>query len=159
MKINKYTKIVALSIVLIAASCQSHEQKSDESFELFKEEKLKAQNEVDSVVKLVVVNKPGKVEYVVKKGENIDAWTGFKSSIELRIVENENRIKTLKKVQNLNSKVYKKILSIEKTNYDLRKKLNEYIAEEKVNRENFKLDISNNINLIDTSIKMLDIGK
>ncbi len=43
----------------------------------------------------------------------------------------------MKKITNLNSKVYKKIASLEKANYDLRKYMDEYIIEEKVKIDNF----------------------
>ena len=75
---------------------------------------------------------------MVQKTEKSNEWTEFKNTVETRVLANENKIKSLKKITNLNSKVYKKIASLEKANYDLRKYIDEYIIFIKQSRLNCK---------------------
>ncbi len=144
----KYIAIVFLITSIYA--CESHEQKSNESYEQFKVEQ-EASKGKDSTIK-VYIEKPAKVTYVVQKGEKSNEWTEFKNTIETKVQMNEDIIKNLKKTTNLNSKIYKKIAYLEKVNYDLRKYMNEYIVEEKTKRDNFQKSKLIEIQELDTNI-------
>ena len=96
---------------------------------------------------------------MVQKTEKSNEWTEFKNTVETRVLANENKIKSLKKITNLNSKVYKKIASLEKANYDLRKYIDEYIIEEKVRRDNFHKAKSLELQDLDSNMAHLELGQ
>ena len=96
---------------------------------------------------------------MVQKTEKSNEWTEFKNTVETRVLANENKIKSLKKITNLNSKVYKKIASLEKANYDLRKYIDEYIIEEKVRRDNFHKAKLLELQNLDSNMAHLELGQ
>jgi hypothetical protein len=59
----------------------------------------------------------------------------------------------------LNSKVYKKIASLEKANYDLRKYMDEYIIEEKVKIDNFQKAKLLELQDLDSNMAHLELGQ
>ncbi len=65
----------------------------------------------------------------------------------------------MKKITNLNSKVYKKIASLEKANYDLRKYMDEYIIEEKVKIDNFQKAKLLELQDLDSNMAHLELGQ
>ncbi len=136
-------------------SCESHEQKADEAFELVKEEKMLS-NDVN-IDTLVVIQESSKIDQV-KKNESPDEWTLFKIETEKKIFLNENKIKGIKGIPNTDTKFFRKVASLEKDNNDLRRKMDEYKGEEKARWENFKTMLNHDVNEIAIELKDITIN-
>lgn len=136
--------------IIIFASCESHEQKSNDAFDRFKEEKMTSKDCV-----LVTVDAPKEIAKVepIKLNECPDEWIKFKNETEKKIVLNENRIKKIKQTPAANIKLFKKIVRLEKENADLRIQLKKFEEEVKINFEKFKLEIKGEEADLDTKLK------
>lgn len=150
---NFYSIIISCCFFLmIFVSCESPEQKTDDAFELVKEEKMMAkdsfiaENEITKVVT--------KVE-IVMKNQMVDEWKKFKLETEKKILKNESKIKEIKGTPDSNTKLYKKVATLEKDNNDLRRQMDEYNEEMKVKWETFKIKINHDVNEI--GIELQDI--
>lgn len=139
----------------ILTSCQSHEQKIDDAFEIVKQEKLISKDSVLDSVEIILETK--KIEQV-KIIDNVDDWSKFKTETEKKIITNEKKIKELKSIPNTDSKLLKKITNLEKDNNDLRKKMNVYKEEQKVQWENFKTMMNHDVNEIDIELKDISLN-
>lgn len=138
--------------LLIFVSCESPEQKTDDAFELVKEEKMMAKDSFNPQKEATKVTT--KVE-IITKNESIDEWKKFKLETEKRIVMNENKIKEIKGIPDSNPKLYRKVTTLEKNNNDLRKQMDEYNEEMKLKWESFKVKINHDVNEI--GIELQDI--
>lgn len=141
-----------LAIVLLA-SCESHEQKSDEAFNQFKVEKTTIKDSIyvyrDTTVAVDKNQTP-------KKHEKIDEDVKFKKSIENSVHTNELVIKKLKATPNMNIKTLKKIVHLEEVNNSLIKQLNDYDKEAKKNRKSFEEKISQEVSELEANLKMVN---
>jgi hypothetical protein len=83
-----YKSIIA---VILLASCESHEQKSDEAFNQFKDDKMAIKDTIkvskDTTVVVVEKNQP------LKKYEKIDEDEKFNKAIQTSVHTNELIIK------------------------------------------------------------------
>lgn len=151
MKLNfiSFSIKICLPIILLA-SCESHEQKSNDAFDRFKEEKRISKDCV-----LVTVDAPKEITKVepIKLNECPDEWIKFKNETEKKIVLNENRIKKIKQTPAANIKLFKKIVHLEKENNNLKIQLMKYEEEVKNNFENFKQKIKGEEADLDTKLK------
>lgn len=151
MKVNSKSSIVKICLALLTlASCESHEQKADEAFNHFKEEKTVSN---DSNLNDLVIKEEIKKIAIVKKNENLDDWTKFKMKMEKKMFMNENLIKQIKDMPDQSSKFYRKVTSLEKDNINLNKKMDKYKEEMKANFDKFQLDINQNIDEINNELK------
>ena len=172
--IFRTTIFIALALALMSlflfSSCESHEQTADDAFELVKQEKKAGTYDTISIVNDTIssVSKPqvvketpviSKVVIVQKKAENLDEWTVFKLEVEKKILNNESKIKVVKSNSSSNSKLLKKLITLEKENNDLRRQMNEYAEEMKIKMETFKANLNQNVSNIDLEIKDLVIAK
>lgn len=146
--------------LLFLTSCQSHEQNTDEAFESFKEGKLMSEandssskETNDKLIKTDTI-KTGKIKTEIIK-ENQNEWEKFKLEIEKKILVNKNKIKEIKNIPGADTKLLRKVSSLEKDNNNLRKKMDEYKEEEKMHWENFKTMMDHNVN--DIGIELKDI--
>jgi hypothetical protein len=121
-------------IAIAMASCESHEQKADDAFDIVKKEKIM---NPDSNTGTDLAPPPIQ-ETAVKKTESQDEWTRFRCETEKKIVANENRVKEVKGTPNANSKLLKKAALLEKDNNDLRTEMDSYAFEMKVQLDKFK---------------------
>ncbi|MEK6614486.1 MAG: hypothetical protein AABZ32_00010 [Bacteroidota bacterium] len=137
---------------LILTSCESHEQKADDAFENYKNEKMKL-NDSD-IIANALVQESNKTEFV-KKNENVDDWTKFKIATEKKIRLNENKIKEIKVIPNENSKLLSKVERLEKNNNDLRSQMDQYNEEAKIKLEKFKESINQDVNDINVELKAI----
>lgn len=139
-------------VIIIFASCESHEQRSNDAFDRFKEEKMTAKDCV-----LITPDEPKEIIKAVplKLNESPDEWTKFKNETEKKIVLNENKIKKIKQTPEANIKLFKKIVHLEKENDDLKIQLKKYEEEVKINLEKFKEKIQGEVS--DLDIKLKDI--
>ncbi|MEI6408670.1 MAG: hypothetical protein WCR52_04770 [Bacteroidota bacterium] len=135
--------------------CTQHEPKSEDAFDRLKKEKLLTK---DSVIITTEPIQEHKKNSTIKKIENLDEWAKFKLETENKIVANENKIKDLKGAPNFNSKLLKKIATIEKHNNELRKQMDVYHEDEKVLWANFRAKIIHDVNEIDIDLKDLMIN-
>lgn len=157
MIINKNLKLITMGCFasLILFSCESHEQKAVEAFDLVKEEKMLAKDSSLNTKK--TMEEPKKIE-LVKKDQNPDEWMRFRVETEKKILSNDNKIKVIKNIPNANVKLLRKLASLEKENNDLRRQMDEYQEEVKVKWENFKLKISHDANEIDIELKDMTVN-
>lgn len=153
MKLNFISvSIITCLSIIIFASCESHEQKSNDAFDRFKEEKMTSK---DCVV--VAIAEPKDILKVEspKINESTDEWLKFKNETEKKIVLNENKIKRIKQTPEANIKLFRKIVHLEKDNDDLKIQLKKYEEEVKINLERFKEKIKGEVT--DLDIKLKDI--
>ncbi len=135
---------ITLSITFV--SCESHEQKADEAFNSFRDNKNKT---IDSVIvyrdtSIIVISKPD------KKLEKVEECVKFKNDFEEKVKQNEITIKKIKAYQDLNPKSFRKIANLEFVNSQLLKQISNYqeeakknwlLFEEKLTKEAQDLDI------------------
>jgi len=141
--------------LIVFVSCESPEQKTDNAFELVKEEKMMAK---DSFIVEKEINKvPTKVEVVIKN-ESVDEWKKFKFETEKKILVNENKIKEIKGIPDSNTKLYRQVTTLEKNNNDLRKQMDEFNEEMKVKWESFKVKINHDVNEIGIELQDLQVN-
>ncbi len=131
-----FTKIIIIVFfsTVSLVSCESHEQEADAAIELVRKERMATNDS----------NVTKKAEQV-KKNETLDEWTLFKIGIENKIRVNEIKIKTLKSTPNASVKFLKQVTRLEKDNYDLRKKMDDYYEEGKTRWEKFKSKMNQDI--------------
>jgi hypothetical protein len=141
---------------IILISCTSSEKKDDNAFQQYKQDKITSSDTTltDSTM-LATTNKP----VVVKKNENQDEWTIFKTETEKKILANENKIESIKVDPKSSSKLVTKATRLEKDNDDLRNELVIYNQEEKARWEKFKAKMNNDVNGINDQIKNMTIAK
>jgi hypothetical protein len=141
--------------IIVLASCESHEQKSDEAFNQFKDEKTATKDSVyvyRDTTATVEKNQP------TKKHEKIDEDEKFKKSIENKVHTNELAIKKLKTTPNMNIKTLKKIIHLEEVNNSFINQLNDYDEEVKKNRKSFEEKINLEINELEVNLKVLNLN-
>lgn len=155
MKLNSISIVVIFFVSLtLLASCESHEQKTNDAFDNFKEEKMMSEDSI--MTGKEAAQEINKVE-PVKIDENPDEWVKFKNEAEKKIATNENKIKKLKHMSDSDMKLFKKISHLKKDNDDLRRQLKEYEEETKVNLEKFKVSIM--VEASDIDLKLNEISK
>lgn len=141
--------------LMIFVSCESLEQKTDDAFELVKEEKMMAKDSF--IAEKEITKVPTKVE-VVTKNESVDEWKKFKFETEKRIHINENKIKEIKGIPDSNTKLYRHVATLEKDNNDLRRQMDEYNEEMKVKWESFKVKINHDVNEIGIELQDIQVN-
>ena len=147
MKLKYFTIIITACLSIMAlVSCESHEQKADEAFESFKEEKM---NSKDSII----IYK----DTASKKSENTDEWSKFKIETEKKIASNEKMIRDIRNIQNASASLLKKIAGIEKENNDFKRQMDEYKEDIKVKWENFKGTMNHDVDKIGIELKDITI--
>ena len=139
--------------IIVLASCESHEQKVDEAFNEFKNEKMAKK---DSVYVYIDTTSAVEKSKTSKKHEKIDEDSKFKKSIENSVHVNELTIKKLKAIPNVSIKTLKKIVHLEEVNNSLFKQLNDYEEEAKNNRKSFEEKIKQQVNELDVDLKTLN---
>jgi hypothetical protein len=156
-------KVIGISIIIkaclalfILTSCESHEQKLNDAFDRFKEEKMMSTDD-KGVIKETAI-KTDKLE-PVKIKENTDEWVNFKIHIEKIILTNENKAKKIKQSPETNVKLLKRISRLEKDNVDLKRQLKEYEEEVKLNLEKFKKKINDEVNDMDSKLKDISVSE
>ncbi len=137
------------------SSCESHEQKADDAFDIVKQERMFPKDSIHA--KEEIIEEAKKTE-VVKKKENQDEWTKFRTDMEKRIALNEIKIKEIKNTPNATSKLLKKVANLEKDNNDLREEMEEYYQDMKAKWENFKLKLNHDANDVDLELKALVVN-
>ncbi|MBI5539445.1 MAG: hypothetical protein HY951_05255 [Bacteroidia bacterium] len=152
---NKYIfpKVVLVSCFLITLlSCESREQNKDDAFDMVKEEKmLSNDNYIFSKEKI-------KVPIKIEQNANNDEWIKFKNEIEKRIMINVKLIKDIKSLTGTSKYLFKKIISLEKDNYDLRNQMEIYNEEVNANLKRFKLLINSDVDNIRLELSNLSEG-
>jgi hypothetical protein len=131
-------------------SCESHEQKADDAFENFKEDKMNIKDTI-IIEKLISTSE--------NKTEKINEYEKFKKEIEKKIISNENKIKLIKLTPQPNSKLFKRVLSLENENKNLKIQFDQYQEELKKNFETFKNKLNLDVNEIDSELTILSKEK
>jgi hypothetical protein len=93
--------------------------------------------------------------YVIKP-ESTDEWTVFKLAIEKKIFDTEtkiNQMKMSKKGEISDARNLKKIFELEKRNNNLRKQINDYNEEVKLNFSKFKVALLHDLDEIKLEMK------
>jgi|GEM_PF-2361630 len=145
-----YKSVIA---IVLLASCESHEQKSDEAFNQFKVEKTTIKDSIyvyKDTTTSVEKNQP------LKKHEKIDEDVKFRKGLENSVHTNELVIKKLKATPNMNIKILKKIVHLEEVNNNLIKQLNEYDEEAKKNRTSFEEKINQEVSELEVNLKTVN---
>ena len=145
-----YKSIMA---IIVLASCESHEQKVDEAFNEFKNEKMAKKDSVYVYIDTTSIVEKSKT---FKKHEKIDEDSKFKKSIENSVHINELTIKKLKAIPNVNIKTLKKIVHLEEINNSLIKQLYDFDEEARNNRKSFEEKIKQQVNELDVDLKTLN---
>jgi uncharacterized protein YlzI (FlbEa/FlbD family) len=156
MKINFISISTKIFLLITLISCESREQKSNEAFDQFKEEKMMSK---DCVLTNLDTFQQTKTLLPLKINESLDEWKNFKNEIENKILLNENKIKKLKQTPDADIKLFKKIVRLEKDNDDLKKQLSEYEKEVKENLEKFKEKVEVELSDIGVQLKDISINK
>ncbi|OFY92115.1 MAG: hypothetical protein A2236_07660 [Bacteroidetes bacterium RIFOXYA2_FULL_33_7] len=155
MKTKNLSKIVIVSFVMIfLQACESHSVNTDNSFELFKKNRM-VKN--DSIIINKVIPETKKVETVTKI-EKTDEWSIFKTDIERKIISNDKKIKELKKNPNIQVKSFKRINYLETDNNNLRMQLIEYKENEDARWTKFKTEMNQDVSDINTDLREIQIA-
>lgn len=155
MKTKNLSKIVIVSFVMIfLQACESHSISADNSFELFKKNRM-VRN--DSVIIKKIIPETKKVE-IANKIDKLDEWTIFKTEIERKIISNDKKIKELKKNPNIQVKSFKSINYLETDNNNLRMQLIEYKESEEARWTKFKSDMNQDVSDINTDLKEIQVA-
>jgi len=146
--------IIGFFTIDILNSCQSREQKKNEAFESFREEKillndsLSIQKDVLSKEKALITNriikKSIKIE-TIPKVKILDDWTKFKIESEKKITDNESKIKQIKGIPDVSVKLLRKVVKEENANNNLRNQLSSFNHDEKEATEIFKTKMIRNL--------------
>lgn len=146
--------IIGFFTIDILNSCQSREQKKNEAFESFREEKillndsLSIQKDVLSKEKAIItdriIKKSIKIE-TIPKVKIMDDWTKFKTESEKKITDNESKIKQIKGIPDVSVKLLRKVVKEEKANNNLRNQLSSFNHDEKEATEIFKTKMIRNL--------------
>lgn len=147
--------ITGCFLVMMLASCQSHEQKADDAFDVVKQDKMLLKD--SNMSSKEIIQEPKKIEFV-KKSETPDEWTKFKFETEKKILTNEKKIKEIKSIPNANAKLLRKVTNLEKDNNNLRRQMDEYKEEVKVKWENFKVKMNHDVNEIGIELKDMTVN-
>ena len=152
MKTNFTSKIIAFCFLSLAiASCESHEQKADEAFERVKEDKMLTKDTGTTIpvenVTVATTEEPAKPEIVIKT-INTDEWSKFKLELDKKILAGETKIKAIKATPNANSDLITDLTGLEKDFNDLRRKMDEYNEEMKVELGKFRVKMNHEVNVI-----------
>ena len=131
--------------VIIISSCGSHVKKPDDAFDLVKKERMMSND--SGFVSKEIIQESMKTEQV-KKTEVLDEWTKFKLETEKKIRLNENKIKKIRDLSDINGSLRKKLTKLEKDNNNLKSRMDEYNEEVKAKWEMFKASMSHNANEI-----------
>ena len=154
---SNFILIIGCSLLTGVISCESHEQKADEAFEMVKEEKKLTKDTLLTIQDITVEEK--KTDVVKEKEkEHLSEWDKFKSETEKKILLNEDLIKEIKGKSNANAKLLKTMVSLEKDNNDLRKNMDQYKEEVKVMWENFKTKMNHDVNEIHIELKDIKLN-
>lgn len=154
---SNFILIIGCSLLTGVVSCESHEQKADEAFEMVKEEKKLTKDTLLTIQDITVEEK--KTDVVKEKEkEHLTEWDKFKSETEKKILLNEDLIKEIKGKSNANAKLLKTMVSLEKDNNDLRKNMDQYKEEVKVMWENFKTKMNHDVNEIHIELKDIKLN-
>ena len=104
---SKHLFVHTIVCGIICISCESHEQKADETFKRFKVEK---NIEIDSSIifkdSIRTLLKLTDVKKIVK----VDARTKYQNNLEIKVKANNFTLKQLKEQHQSSSKVLRKIL-------------------------------------------------
>lgn len=139
-------------IAIFMSSCESRQQKPDDAFERVKQVRMMSTD--SSFVSEEIIQESMKTE-PVKKSEIQDEWTKYKNEMEKKIRANENKIKEIKGLPDVNDALLRKVTVLEKTNNDLRVKMDEYKEEVKVKWETFQASMNHNVNEIEIELNVL----
>ena len=150
----KYIQVIisSLIMVIVFTSCSPPKPKVDDAFDHVKKERT-LKKDSSNIIK-EIVEEPKKLE-VVKKKEIQDEWTKYKNEMEFQIHLNANKIKEISSNPHLNDKILRKVKNLESDNNNLRIKIDEYIENEKVNFETFKVSMNHNVNQIGIDLSSL----
>jgi hypothetical protein len=153
--------VIGFFTINILNSCQSQEQKKNEAFESFREEKtmlkdsLAIQKDVlseeNDLITSRIVKKSIKNE-TIPKVKVMDDWTKFKTETEKKITDNERKIKQMKGVPDVSVKMLRKVVKEEKANNNLRSKLSSFNHNEKEATEIFKAKMLRDLLEIDNKL-------
>jgi len=143
---------VTCLIAIFISSCGSHQEKPDDAFERVKQVRMMSTD--SSFVSEKVIQESMKTE-PIKKNEILDEWTKYKNEMEKKIHSNENKIKEIKGLPDANDGLLRKVAVLEKTNNDLRVKMDEYKEEVKVKWEMFQASMNHNVNEIEIELNTL----
>lgn len=138
---------------IILCSCESHEQKADDAFETFKEDKMTSKDTI--IIEKII----SPVESQTYRTEKLSEFEKFKKEIEKKVMANENKIKIIKLTPNPNSKLFKRVLSLENDNKNLKNQFDLYQEELKKNFEIFKNKLNLDVNEIDSELTILSSVK
>jgi hypothetical protein len=157
--------IIGFFTLDILNSCQLREQKKNEAFESFREEKtmlkdsLAIQKDVLSEEKDLITNRIVKKSIkneTIPKAKVMDDWTKFKTETEKKITDNEIKIKQMKGIPDVSLKMLRKVVKEEKANNNLRSKLFSFNHDEKEATEIFKAKMLRDLLEIDN--KLIEIS-
>lgn len=142
--------ITGCFISVMISSCGSPDKKPDEAFDRVKE-KRESYDSIRGKDSLQLLRKAE----LLKIRESQDEWTRFKLETEKKILANEKTIKEIKGLPDISTASFRKIKKLEKSNNDLRIKMDEYKEAMKVQWENFKTEINHDANEISTELKAM----
>lgn len=142
--------------IIILISCESHDQRPDNAFESFKQNKILTKDCV--LVSQITPQVPDKIEIGHKK-EIKNEWEIFETEISKKILSNENKIKEMRDIPDANAKLIKKIASLEKKNNGMRRVIIDYPEEVRVKREEFKTNTREELKAIDVKLKELAVNR
>ncbi len=130
--------ISTCSSILLLISCESQQQPADQYFR-------QSRRSVESmrVKKLPVAKKVLPEKVIVSPSIHIDEWTSYSNLINQKIADNAAQIAIVKAKPDKSQKWLKKMLILEQSNLELRKKLDDYHALVQLNWEIFKKLIYN----------------
>lgn len=156
MKVNFISISIKACLLIGLVSCESQEQKPNEAFDQFKEEKMMLK---DCVLTNIDTHQQMKTVTPLKANESADEWTRFKNEIENKILLNENKIKKLKQTPKADIKLFKKIVRLEKDNDELKTQLNEYEVEVKENLKKFREKVDGELSEIIVQLKDISLNE
>ena len=151
-QINIQIIVSSFLLVFVFTYCGSPKPKVDDAFDHVKKERT-LKKDSSNIIK-EIVEEPKKI-VVVKKNEIQDEWAKYKNEIEVQIHLNANKIKEIRNNSHLNDNQKRKVKNLESDNNNLRIKIDEYIENEKVNFETFKVSMNHNVNQIGIDLSSL----
>ena len=156
MYTNKIQVVVKCCFaIMLVVSCVSHEQKTDDAYNQFKQEKKISKDSIVSNNKILA--NALKTESVKTK-VTPDNWTVFINEIERKIHSNEYKIREMKSISEANANLLKKVSTLENNNNDLRKQIDEFNEDMNVKLETFKLKLNHDANEISIELKELKLN-
>lgn len=154
LKVNFISIIITGCLsVMIITSCGSHVKKTDDAFDRVKKERMMSSD--SSFVSEAVIQESMKTELPMKKIETPDEWTKFKLETERKIRQNENKIKEIRGLPDINASLRRKVTNLEKVNNDLKIRMEQYKEEVKVKWEMFQASMNHNVNEINIELNAL----